>query len=174
MLVTRDSTYDFSYVGKSSSAKRESFFEIPCSFSYLREVRGGRLRRGRLLLEDVDLLLVVAAPSDAADAADAGPAVRLLALVLVSEVVVLRPARLGLAARPEAAPANVHQGGRRRHLDGFESLIILQKRNKYCKVRRLGFADFNFALGLSSKMGKDNCSSFQSFTKSNMSMNILL
>ena len=123
--------------------------------SHLREVRGGRLRRGRLLLEDVDLLLVVAAPSDAADAAaDAGAAVRLLAIVLVSEVVVLRPARLGLAARPEAAPANVHQGGRRRHLDGFESLIILQKRNEYCKVRRLGFVDFNLALCLSSKMGK--------------------
>ena len=41
----------------------------------------------------------------------------LVALVLVGEVVVLRPARLGLAARAEAATADVHQGRRRRNLE---------------------------------------------------------
>ena len=90
------------------------FATINALDTHLREVRCVGLRGRPLLLEDVDLVLLVA-PSGASPASDAA-AVGLVALVLVGEVVVLRPARLGLAARAEAAPAHVHQGGRRGNL----------------------------------------------------------
>ena len=91
------------------------FATINALDTHLREVRCVGLRGRPLLLEDVDLVLLVA--STGSSPAPHAAAVGLVALVLVGEVVVLRPARLGLAARAEAATANVHQGRRRRNLD---------------------------------------------------------